>query len=68
MEIKNAEFKELVQDNKGELIIVDFFANWCGPCRMLGPVIEEVCQDNNVKLYKKNITQKLPFLLCFLNI
>ena len=54
MEINNTQFKELVQENKGELIIVDFFANWCGPCRMLGPVIEEVCDEHNIKLYKVN--------------
>ena len=54
MERHNSPFGELVKENKGELIVVDFYANWCGPCRMLGPIIEEVCDNNNIKLYKVN--------------
>lgn len=38
-----AEFDELI---KKEKVLVDYFATWCGPCRMLGEVIEELDQDN----------------------
>ena len=78
MEINKEQFKNLVEDNNKELIVVDFYAKWCGPCRMLGPVIEEVCDENNVTLYKVNtdenqqLAQKhgvmaLPTVLFFRN-
>ena len=56
-EITLNEFNELVLANKEELIVVDFYANWCGPCRMLAPIITEVCEQNSVKLYKVNTDQ-----------
>lgn len=37
------EFDNLIKEGK---VVVDFFANWCGPCRMLSPIIEEVSNEN----------------------
>ncbi len=40
------QFEELIKSN--EKILVDFFANWCGPCKMVAPVLEKVERDLKV--------------------
>ena len=44
LEITDANFDELVLKSD-KPVMVDFLAEWCGPCRMLGPIIEEVSKD-----------------------
>ena len=50
-------FKNEVSDNKG-ITIVDFWAPWCGPCKMFGPIFENA-KDNfeNIKFCKLNIDE-----------
>ncbi len=57
MEILNKEnFNEKVLQDKGT-VLVDFFATWCGPCKMLAPVLEQVAQDTTAKIYKVDIDE-----------
>lgn len=44
LEITDANFEELVLKSE-KPVVVDFWAEWCGPCKMLGPVIEELSND-----------------------
>jgi thioredoxin 1 len=44
LEITDATFQEVVL-NSDKPVLVDFWAVWCGPCRMLGPIVEEVAAD-----------------------
>ena len=44
VEITDANFEELVMKSD-KPVLVDFWAEWCGPCRMVGPVVEEIAHD-----------------------
>ena len=70
------DFNELIKSDKPTL--VDFFATWCGPCRMQGPVLEEVKNkvgdtanvlkvdiDKNVELAQRYRVQSVPTIILF---
>ncbi|GAA0126716.1 MULTISPECIES: thioredoxin [Clostridium] len=54
--ITDSSFNEEVLNSKG-LVLVDFWAPWCGPCKMLGPVLEELAgeMNNNLTIGKVDI-------------
>lgn len=70
---KDDKFEEIIKEGTW---LVDFFATWCGPCRMLEPVLEEFSKDNNVlqvdidqfrELTDSFNIMSVPTLMCFEN-
>lgn len=52
-EINTDEFKTLINEGR---VVVDFFATWCGPCKMLSPVIEEISNElTDINFYKVDV-------------
>ena len=55
--INTEEFNELI---KSGTALVDFFADWCGPCKMLGPVLEEVSEEYpDIEFVKVNVDDNM---------
>lgn len=59
MELSDQNFKTEVEEKRG-LILVDFFAPWCGPCKILEPIIKELADEyknKEIKIFKINIDE-----------
>lgn len=76
--VTNENFKEIISDSNP--VLVDFWATWCGPCRMLGPTVETIAKEyeGKVTVAKCNVDEcddvpaeygirSIPTLLFFKN-
>lgn len=79
LEFTDANFEELVLKSD-KPVIVDLWAVWCGPCRMVGPIVEEIGHeyegqaivgkldvDNNPEVARKYSVRNIPTILFFKN-
>ncbi|MCP4321671.1 MAG: thioredoxin, partial [Alteromonadales bacterium] len=73
-EINSSEFESQVEQNPG-FVLVDFFAQWCGPCKIISPIIEQIANefttlkvvkidaDNAQEIMRKFAIRGIPTLL-----
>lgn len=55
-DINEQEFKEIIAEDNSKLLIIEFYASWCNPCKMLKPVLEElVVKNDDLEIYKVNV-------------
>ena len=75
-EITDSNFEEILKSNK--VVVVDFWAEWCGPCRMVAPIVEELAVQFNEKAFigklnvddnpdspEKYLIRNIPTILLF---
>ena len=57
--IKELEKEEnLEEELNSDIVIIDFFATWCGPCKMFGPVFEDVSKESNINFVKVDVDKE----------
>ena len=61
--ISGEEFNELVL-NSNDYVFVDFYADWCGPCKMQGPIVDQLSEERtDVKFCKLNIDEAMQIAM-----
>ena len=65
IEITKDNFKQEVAEYKGT-VLLDFWAVWCGPCRMLSPIVDEIAEERaDIKVGKVNVDDQMELASAF---
>lgn len=63
--LQKSNFNEIVLDKKG-MVLVDFWASWCGPCKMLAPVLSQIAEENeDIIVGKVNVDEEMALAQAF---
>ncbi len=58
MKINKENFQNEVL-NSDKTVLIDFYADWCGPCRMVGPIVDEIAEEReDIKVCKINVDEE----------
>ncbi|WP_392532299.1 thioredoxin [Nostoc sp. C117] len=76
--VQESEFNSLLTDTEEKVIVVDFTATWCGPCRLIAPLMDQLAReykgrakvvkidvDSNKPIFKKYGLRSIPAVLIF---
>lgn len=62
-QVTKQNFKEVVLDAQ-EMVLVDFYADWCGPCKMLAPFVRQIAEEHpEIKVCKVNVDDEADLAL-----
>ena len=60
LQLTNDNYEQEVMKSEGT-VLVDFYADWCGPCKMQGPIVEQLAEERaDVKFCKLNVDDAAP--------
>ncbi len=65
VKITKENFEQEVLQCK-DTVLLDFYADWCGPCRMVGPILDEIAEENpHIKVGKINVDEQMDLAVRF---